>query len=123
MQTLYVIIIISFAVIIYILIYMMRKMAKLKEQNDRIYEDKANTLRTGYVRTIEDTAIEGIDMSVRLRNCLKKARFDDLEEVRLFTKQELVGIHGHYGHLGMQSLKELEALMNEHNLKFKDQDA
>lgn len=116
METLYLLIVICFSILFGGLIIILRGMAKLKKQNDRIYEEWTEDIP--YDFEFEDTSIEGIDMSVRLRNCLNAAEIDDFEQLKDYTKQELV----RFRNFGKKSLEELGTLMNEHNLKFKETD-
>lgn len=125
METSYAIILFCFAIFFYILITIMRKMAKLKEQNDRIYEDTYTKENTYPVR-LEDkeksvyyedyNILMDLDISIRTKNCLNAAEIIYLEELIYYTKQELLN----FRHFGKKSLEELENLMNEHNLKFKE---
>ena len=102
METLYAIII-SSAIIICILIYMLYKMAKLKEQNDMIYRKKIeeNKLMDKCKKIAEETEWE------KAAN-----KWDSKPD----SKKEILA----FRNFGKKSLDELEKLMNEHNLKFKE---
>lgn len=59
--------------------------------------------------------IDDLEMSVRLKNSLKRADFDTLNELTDFTKNELRNLNG----MGWKSISELEDLMSTFNLSLK----
>jgi len=59
--------------------------------------------------------IEEIEMSVRLKNSLKRAEFETLNEVTDFSKQQIRKFNG----FGWKSITELEELMSKYNLFLK----
>ena len=56
--------------------------------------------------------LEDLGMSVRLYNCLKRARLDNLQDVVLFGRENLMGTRN----MGKVTIKELEALLQSHNI-------
>ena len=56
------------------------------------------------------------DMTVRLRNCLTRAKFEYLEELIKFSVTDIVKLKN----FGRRSLRELIELLDEHNLELKD---
>lgn len=66
-------------------------------------------------RSRNQVFIQDLKMSVRLKNSLKRADFDTLNELTSFTKNELRNFNG----MGWKSISELEDLMKEYNLSLK----
>jgi len=137
METLYATII-SSAIIICLLIYVIYCSKKLKEQNDLIYgkklekdrliekckriaEEKSDEwligIPTNWTTEKASTLIDikNLGMSARLFRCLNAAEIEWLAQVKQYSKKEILA----FRNFGKKSLDELENLMNEHNLKFK----
>lgn len=146
MEVLTAICVISFIGIFLILARIMRNMAKLKKQNDMIYQnalhknrdliteelvkrarkrpneavDFARNLQMQYkfedISTGSMIRIIDLPMSARLFRCLNAMEIEYLSQATQYTKKEMLG----YRNFGKKSLEELESLMNKHNLKFKE---
>jgi len=127
MKIIAIIIIISFLGIFILLIWILKNMAKLKKQNDMIYEEECKKIaeeideNIPYDFEFTSTAIREIDMSTRLRKCLNifletHGIAEDLDHIAMFSKKDILF---NCKNMGKKSMEELETLMRKYNLKFK----
>ena len=72
--------------------------------------------RNGFIRQEfekEDIIIQEIEMSVGLRNCLKRGKFITLNEISFVQKKDLRKIRN----LGSKRLEELDQIMSKFNIQ------
>jgi DNA-directed RNA polymerase alpha subunit len=82
-----------------------------KELNDLEYF----VIKEKEKRKISRVIIEELDLSVRLKNSLKRADFETLNELTDFTRQQIRKFNG----FGWKSIIELEEIMGKYNLFLK----
>ena len=63
-----------------------------------------------------DMTIEGLDLSVRSYNCLKRAGIQTVQELAQKTEDEMIKVRN----LGKKSLKEVKEKLQELGLAFKN---